>query len=494
VSAPPALDPARVPGPVLSDAPELVELAETAWRMAGRHVRVSRGRPHMDAAWDPARNYQWAWDTCFMALYARYAPDQLPAMGGLDNFYELQRADGYIGMTYDMDSGDEPWPDRINPPLFAWAEWENYRSTGDRARLSRVVAPIERLMEWIDANRRTAPHARRRAVAGKRDDYQLYWFEDCGSSGMDDSPRTPRTPEAGRFYEWIDLSSQVALSCRCLSLIRRALGDEERAASWQARAGAIGTLINEELWCERTRFYHDRMLPRNFVSAKTVAGFWPLLAGICPPERVESLLGHLENPEEFGRRNPVPSLSADDPNYSPEGRFWRGGVWAPAVYMVVRGLTEAGKGDAAHGIAAAYLAGLRRVYDANDPHTLWESVAPDRDEPGIKPYGPLRVKPDFVGWTGLGPIAMLLESVIGIDCDAARGVIDWTIRRTDEHGVRRLNVGAGARADLLCQARSAGSPATVIARSGRDVVLRLRRGARNEERALAAGAEQRLQI
>ena len=491
----PSIDLARVPRPVLSSAPELVELSEIAWKLAADHVRVSRGRPHMDAGWDPARNYQWGWDTCFMALYARYAPGQLPAMGGLDNFYELQRADGYVAMTYDVDTGTEPWPDRINPPLFAWAEWEYYRTTGDASRLPRVVGHIERLMEWIEANRRTAPHARRRADAGRRDDYRLYWFEDCGSSEMDDSPRTPRSPDAGRFFDWVDLSSQVAFSCRLLARIRRVLGDEVRAAAWESRAREVGSLINDELWSERTRFYHDRMLPRNLVSAKTVAGFWPLLAGACPPDRVAALVEHLQNPGEFGRPIPVPSLSADDPNYSTEGRFWRGGVWAPAVYMVVRGLVQAGQGDAAHQIATRYLAGLRRVYDFSDPHTLWECCAADSDVPGLKPYSQEHVKPDFVGWSGLGPISILLENVIGIDVDAAGGTVEWSVRRADHHGVRGLPVGGGARADLLCdERRSPSEPASLHACSQREILLRIRRGDRVLERRLAAGESSTLRV
>ncbi len=35
----------------------------------------------------------------------------------------------------------------------------------------------------------------------------------------------------------------------------------------------LGALINTELWCERTQFYHDRTLPQNFVAHKTAAGF-----------------------------------------------------------------------------------------------------------------------------------------------------------------------------------------------------------------------------
>ena len=492
----PALDASRLPRPIVTDHPEWVALYDLAWRLAAQNRRHSRGRWHMDAAWDPARNFQWVWDTCFMALYCRYAPDQFPGVESLDNFYELQRDDGYISMTYDLNTGAETWPDRINPPLFAWVEDEYYRSTGDASRLPRVLPHLERLMGWIDAHRRTKPHRRLHAVDGpdagrgeSRERFQLYYFRDCGSSGMDDSPRTPREAEAGQFYDWIDLSCQMALSFRRLARLHTVLGQTERAAHWAQRADEVGALINAELWCPRTRFYHDRMLPKNFVAHKTAAGFWPMLAEICPPERVAALVAHLRNRREFNRPTPVPSLSADDLNYDPRGTYWVGGVWAPTNYMVTRGLALVGRGDEAHRIATAYLGALARTCHAVAPHTLWEAYSPESDAPALAAYTEQRVKPDFVGWTGIGPIAMLLENIIGIDAHAAARTVTWDLRLTGEHGVERLVVGPGGqRADLRCAARaSARAGADVTVRCDGPLRLILRRGRHTITTELAAG-------
>ena len=489
------VDLSRLPRPILGAHPEWEALNQFAWRLAAGNIRVSRGRRHMDAAWDPQRNYQWVWDTSFMALYCRYAADQYPGVESLDNFYELQRDDGYISMTYCMDTGEEPWPGRINPPLFAWVEWEHYLATGDASRFEHALPHIERLMAWIDANRRTAPHRRLAATDGplagrgeSLEQFRLYFFADGGSSGMDDSPRTPRDGEAGRFFDWVDLSSQMALSFRCLSRMRAVLRDTERAAHWSARADELGALINAELWCERTRFYHERTLPMNFVANKTAAGFWPVLAGICPENRLDALVQHLEDEREFNRPTPVPSLSADDPNYSPEGIYWVGGVWAPTNYMITRGLMLAGRGDTAHQIAMRYIGVLARTYAEVQPHTLWECYSPEADLPGLAAYNKNRVKPHFVGWTGLGPIAMLVENVIGIDVNVPQKRVDWTIRLVEEHGIEQLAVGGRARADLLCAERDgADDPAVVRIRSDAALTVRLRCCGREAELTVPAG-------
>lgn len=463
-----AIDFNRLPQPIAADHPGWIELYDFAWRLAASHVRTRNGRAYMDAAWDATRNYQWVWDTCFMTLYCRYAYDQFPGIQSLDNFYDFQSPDGYISMTYCLNSNTEVWPDRINPPLFAWAEWEHYRSTGDASRFERVIPHIERLMDWIDAHRRTAPHRRRQASDGSMegrgestDNFQLYFFRDAGSSGMDDSPRSPRMDQAGQYFDWIDLSCQMVLSFNCLARMHRVLGHSDTSEKWTRRARETGDLINSELWSDRSRFYHDRMIPTNFVASKTVAGFWPILAGCCPADRLCALIDHLNNPAEFNRPNPIPSLSADDPNYDPEGTYWIGGVWAPTNYMVTRGLHLAGEGNLAHSIARRYVDSLVRTYKTFTPATLWECYCPETDRPGLHAYHHhIYARPDFVGWSALGPIAMLIENLIGLDADVPSRQVTWSVRLTEEHGVRNFNLGTLGKADFLIEKRN--SPAEPI--------------------------------
>lgn len=495
------VDLSRLPQPFVTGAPEYEELYRFAWRIGARNIRTTHGIPHMDAAWDPTRNYQWVWDLSFVGLFCRYAAEHVPALGAYDHFYRLQRDDGYISMTYDFTTGVEPWPDRINPPLFAWGEWEYYRATGDASRLARATAHIEKLMGWIDANRK-GPFRRCRqylvdAKPEERDaqEVQLYFFEDCGSSGMDDSPRTPRRHEAGRHFAWIDLCAQMVLSFRCLARMQAALKHPVEARKWTDRADALDVLINREMWCERTRFYHDKSFPVNYVGHKTAASFWTLLAGVCRGERLDAMVAHLLDEREFNRPTPVPTLSADDCNYSPEGVYWLGGVWAPTNYVVTRGLMQAGRGDVAHAVATRYLQVLWRTYRDVTPHTLWECYSPEGDQPGLAAYTRDRVKADFVGWTGIGPIAMLIENILGLDVDVPERAVTWDIRLTAEHGIRRLAFGAGHHVDLVCSARKrADAPARVEAESDTALRLIVRCGDRSCEAALEPGQRRELKV
>ena len=163
-----------------------------------------------------------------------------------------------------------------------------------------------------------------------------------------------------------------------------------------------------------------------------------------PADRLPRLIAHLENPSEFKRPHRVPTLSADHPEYHEDGHYWKGSVWAPTNYMVLKGLERVGYHDLAHEIGCNTLDNVVEVY--RQTGTVWENYSPEHTCPG-KP-----AKSDFVGWTGLIPIAVLIEYVLGIKADAKNDEIVWRVNLTEQHGIERYPFG-GKSVDLVCAAR-----------------------------------------
>ena len=56
---------------------------------------------------------------------------------------------------------------------------------------------------------------------------------------------------------------------------------------------------------------------------------------------------------------------------------------------------------------------MYRAYASYEPHTIWECYSPTSDEPARNKQGEV-VRPDFCGWSALGPISVFIEDVIGI--------------------------------------------------------------------------------
>jgi len=420
----------ELPRPVLPQRQDLVDLYYFAWDLARDHIEVRDGLAspcYMDEGFE--KDKVWQWDTCFMALFCRHAWDLFPGIESLDNFYAIQREDGYISMTHQVDTGEDSYKldwGRINPPLLSWVEWETALVTDDRDRLRRVLSHLVKYDEWVEKNRRRADGS--------------YWFSDCGSSGMDNSPRTSRQDHRGHDTNFVDLASQQALSASCIARIAGLAGDRETVTRYKRLHAKRADYINENLWCERHGFYYDWFYDENFSNAKTAASFWPMLAKVATDKQVQSLVDHLQNPLEFARPHPVPTLSFDNSNYHEDGHYWHGGVWAPTNYMIVRGLMKRGHRALARSIAKKHLDMLYRVWRDFSPHTLWECYAPESARPATTERGDLCRK-DFVGWTGLGPIAMLIETIIGIEIDYPSRKIRWHSPILTEHGIENLRFG-----------------------------------------------------
>ncbi|MFL5305233.1 MAG: MGH1-like glycoside hydrolase domain-containing protein [Polyangia bacterium] len=444
--APPAFDQARhlLPEPFWDGHASAIACARKAWELAFANLRRPAPASGFVARFiDPAFNdCVFLWDSCFMTLFGRYGARAFPFVRTLDNFYAKQHPDGFICREIGRALGDDRFPrfdpSSTGPNVTAWAEWEHYRNFGDRDRLARVFPVLRAYHQWLRAYR-TWPDG-------------SYWSTGWGC-GMDNQPRLPTdTPYADREHyhgrmTWIDATLQQILSARLLAEMGRALGGQANAevADMRQEAARLGKFVNERLWSAADRFYCDRFDDGASNHVKSIGGYWALLAGIVPPARLGPFVAHLQDPRAFNRPHRVPSLSADHPSYDAGGGYWKGAVWAPTTYMVLRGLTQVGRDALAHEIARNHLDNVVAVFEKTG--TLFENYAPESAAPG-KP-----AKANFVGWTGLPPIAVLLEYVFGLRPDAAVRRLLWDVRLTEAHGVRRYPFGPDASIDLSCAAR-----------------------------------------
>ena len=95
-----------------------------------------------------------------------------------------------------------------------------------------------------------------------------------------------------------------------------------------------------------------------------------------------------------------------------EGKYWRGSVWLPTAYATLRGLTRYGYHTEAQKIASTLVEHMCRTYFEYEPHTIWECYSPSEYKPAMQTDNKTVVRPDFCGWSALGPIAIYIENVL----------------------------------------------------------------------------------
>ena len=437
--------PETLPRIICERHPEWVEIYDLAWKIGFGNIEYPQKegwKPQLSCM--PGAGIIWQWDSCFMTLFARYANGAMPVTNNLDNLYRLQREDGYMSMAYKIENEKEAYGERINPPLFAWVEWEYFLVSGDDARFQKIMPILAKYYEWVKQHRRR--------ISG------LYWFEDTGSTGMDNSPRSgyAALDLKGSDVCFIDLACQQALSALYLAKMAAHLKDHARESYFLSEFETLRNLINAHHWSEKIGFFFDLFsmssagARHNFINVKTAASFWAILADVADDAQVKKLIEHLLNPHEFWTPHPVATLSADDPNYDPLGGYWLGGVWAPVNYMIASGLKKRGWDAAARELAGKHLDAMCKVMKDEKYGGIWECYSPEFMRPATNKRKQF-VRNNFVGWSGLGPIAMLIEHIFGLSFDAGTNTITWAIATPGKHGIQNLRFN-GRTVSLFCGA------------------------------------------
>lgn len=132
--------------------------------------------------------------------------------------------------------------------------------------------------------------------------------------------------------------------------------------------------------------------------------------------------------------------------------------------MTLCGLSRHNHYHLAYEIALNHIQSVARVFQ--ETGTLWENYAPEFIQHG-KPAGR-----EFVGWTGVSAINILIEYVIGIQPGNGDIDLSWHLHLTERHGVLRYPLGRSNRVDLICEKRlSHEDPPTIMIRTHQPLTL-----------------------
>ena len=455
-----------VPQPIDDEHPNYSEFYNRAWEIAFEHIKsISEmpQNPYMDEAF--CATQVWIWDSCFMALFCKYARDVFPGVETLDNFYKALYEGVHLPViTTPQEEPDwtgaipgEPYEIKVhiadNPPLFAWAEYENALMSGDREYVKELLCErkiLQKHYNWIEnLHESVKPDTVLLHTFLTAEKYGYKWEGGC--SGMDNTPRgrtgsraekqRPNNPD----MLWLDAVCQQALSAHMISKLYAILGDQTNAKSWAEKFEEKKRIINELYWDDNDKFYYDiDCNTHDFYKVKTVASYWTLTSDIATDERAKALVEYVSDPALFGGFVPFVSLSRNDSDYSASGKYWRGSVWLPTAYAALKGFAEYGYYKEAHDAASKLLEHMYRTYTDYTPHSIWECYNPEEYKPAMNENNSKIVRKDFCGWSALGPISVYIEFVLGFHTiNAFEKTVKWNKpdRSVGRVGIKNLHFG-----------------------------------------------------
>ena len=466
----------RLPQPVFDGHPEMLETYWYCWKTNLEVWNYAPHHPDHQAVANLNGCPYWArygctdvWDAFCSMHYAKYGHQAYPFITQFDNVYARQHENGFIAMQSDNDNFEwYPCHPVLAPFLIGWAEWDYYQVSGDLQRLRRVFMPLVKNYEWWMTYMRHTPDGTYGFVTPKL-------REPCGKDTYAFLPELTWTTGAFPFTAF--RAAETLAMARIATLV----GRPDMAHFFAAEHRRLGDYINQHYWDAEHQLYNDRCDPNHVVAAYrdpklgrqfiteikpglfnvSAWTFVPVFAEIAPPERVQALVRLVQDadrgfnfPNGIGDSSKLTStrVNPSDGGSPPANRY----ILPPIPRLVQEAFTRAGYRAAVQDLAERYCAATAAAYKKEG--TIRESIS------STEPVG--GGQPEFVGWGGVGPIANLIEYVLGFDVNVPRNTIVWHLHRTERHGLQRLKLGEFS-VDLLCAERAtADAPCRLTVTSG----------------------------
>lgn len=293
----------------------------------------------------------WAWDSWKHAsAIAQYdtelAKDQVRAM------YDFQLENGFILDCIYRDTTIENHNYRnTKPPLSAWAVWNIFEQDGDVEFIKEMYPKIVKQHDWWYQFR----------------DYDQDSICEYGStdgtlvaakweSGMDNAVRfdeSEMVKSSDKVFslnqESVDLNSYLYAEKNYLAKMAEVLKAKTDMNTFKLQAKALKKKIQQQFFDQETGWFYDTSIDgKQFVRVMGCEGWIPLWAHAATQKQAEAVKTNMVNPDLFNTKVPFQTLSANHPDFKPDGGYWRGPNWLDQAYFGVVGLHNYGYHDDAY--------------------------------------------------------------------------------------------------------------------------------------------------
>lgn len=317
-------------------------------------------KPYLVPAYEAGHSFDfnelYYWDSYFMVQGMLDNDHKDLVMGILEDLISLQKRLKIIpnaSRTY--------LTGRSQPPLlttFIFDVYDAYKL--DKKWLAQNIEVAQ--SEYYNVWRGVAKPNERQIFRGLSRYYDINYLHDLAEaeSGWDMTPRFGR-----KALNYLPADLNALLYKYETDFVRAAIiaEDEAAAQSWQARANARKETMDELMWSPSRDFYYDYDFARQRRgSVSSLAGFYPMWAGMVDEDQAKYLVRALKKFEEkgglattdqqFNQRLPgqIPGASGNTPTQwaYPNG-------WAPLHYIVIQALQRYGYHADAQRIASKWL-------------------------------------------------------------------------------------------------------------------------------------------
>ncbi len=294
---------------------------------------------------------QYYWDSYFTALGLNDNKHQVLIEGMLENLLFMFRRFSLIPNASRM-----YFTGRSQPPVltsFIFHVYDTYNKTPEWLEQKIAVAKDEYEHVWMN---KTHPkwHNVHKGLSRYYDINVLHDLAEA-ESGWD---MTPRFERKCLDFLPIDLNALLYKYETDFARADEILGDSKSAKHWLSAAEKRKKTINDLMWGKIRGFYFDYNYQRGVLGdIWSLAGFYPMWAGMVTPEQAKRMVDNLMRFEKKGglstTARPLIDTTALFGSIRAQWAYPNG--WAPLHYFVIEGLERYGYHKEASRIAQSWL-------------------------------------------------------------------------------------------------------------------------------------------
>lgn len=313
-------------------------------------TKIGLPNPYVSPSAEVFGKDQFYWDSYFIILGLLASGKVGLAKGIVDNFVFL------FNKFHIIPSRNRYYNLGISqPPFLTSMAFEVFNKTQDIEWLSVVMDIAEKELKYYWTNPSlTECHIFENGLS-RYCDHHINHITAEHESGWD---MTSRFSERCLDFAAVDLNSLLYKYEKDLSCFYKMIGNKNKSKVYLKKANIRKSLIASYCWDEEVGFFFDYDLKNNKRSAfYSLAGFFPLWAGICSKEEAVIAAQNLKMFEHAGGLSATQFL----PNSEKQWDYPNG--WAPLNWIAVKALSDYGLTCDATRIANKWVKLNKQVFD-----------------------------------------------------------------------------------------------------------------------------------
>ncbi|MFT3676848.1 MAG: trehalase family glycosidase [Chitinophagaceae bacterium] len=332
----------------------------------------------------PSVSYQgfygvWSWDSWKQAVGLAYFNTTL-AQENIRSMFDYQDEHGMVADCIYADKSENNWRD-TKAPLAAWAVWEVFGKSADKNFIREMYPKLVAYHKWWYKNRDHDQNGL--CEYGSTDGTRI---AAAWESGMDNAVRFDKAVmlqnNAAAWslnQESVDLNAYLYAEKLYLAKLAMSLGRSKEAGNWTKEAAALKQKINQAFYDPARGYYYDKFVGKDeLITIEGPEGWIPLWAGISGKQQAMAVSKIMGDERKFDTHLPLPTLTADHPEFNPKRGYWRGPVWLDQFYFGINGLKKYGYNSQANAFTEKLLKNAKGL-SADQP--IHENYHPMTGEP-----------------------------------------------------------------------------------------------------------------